>query len=147
MNATLTTIAPADNEWLGRAVPEAVIEPSLSIIDTHMHLWAYDGHRYFLEEYARDVAACGHNVEASVYVECFAMYRAHGPEQDAPVGDAGLVLGGRGRGQAGPRQARDDVRSAPDRAAGAGAGEPARAGTRRSHQLRNRAMMIERRQR
>src|SRR5438552_2663216 len=80
-------------EWLSRAEPEEVLEPGLPIVDTHLHLWEFGDHRYFLEEYARDLAACGHNVEASVYVECFSMYRAHGPEHLKYVGETEHAVG------------------------------------------------------
>ena len=81
------TQAP-DEDWLGLASPEIPIEPELPIIDAHMHLWHHTaGYRYFVEEYARDVKASGHHVEASVYIECKSMYRADGPEHLRSVGE------------------------------------------------------------
>jgi L-fuconolactonase len=80
-------------EWLARAEPEEALEPQLPIVDTHLHLWHFNGDRYFVEEYARDVAACGHNIEASVYVECSNMYRATGPEHLKCVGETEFALG------------------------------------------------------
>ena len=87
------TQAP-DEDWLGLASPEIPIEPELPIIDAHMHLWHHaSGYRYFVEEYARDVQASGHNVEASVYIECNSMYRADGPEHLRSVGETEFVAG------------------------------------------------------
>jgi L-fuconolactonase len=85
----------APNEaWLLRAIPEPAIDADLPILDTHLHLWNFKkDHRYFIEEYARDVAECGHNIEASVYVECFSMYRATGPEHLRCVGETEFAVG------------------------------------------------------
>lgn len=79
-------------EWLARAEPEPALEPELPIVDPHVHLWEH-GYRYFLDEYVRDLATCGHAVEASVYVECFHMYRAHGPEHLRSVGETEFAVG------------------------------------------------------
>jgi L-fuconolactonase len=84
--------APRD-EWLARAEPEEALEPDLAIVDAHLHLWHYGGHRYLIEEYAQDIAESGHKVEASVYVECSNMYRATGPEHLKPVGETEFVVG------------------------------------------------------
>lgn len=81
-------------DWLARAEPEPVLEPGLPIVDAHLHLWQPpNGYRYFIEEHARDLADCGHNVEASVYEECFHMYRAQGPEHLRYVGETEFAVG------------------------------------------------------
>jgi len=71
---------------------QSVIEPDLSIIDSHHHLWLHTGKRYLIDEYAADLAS-GHNVVATVYVECSAMYRSDGPERLRSVGEAEFVAG------------------------------------------------------
>lgn len=86
-------IHPPNEEWLARAEPEAVLEPDMPIVDAHLHLWDLGGARYFIEEYARDVAACGHNIEASVFIECFMMYRNTGPEHLKYVGETEFAVG------------------------------------------------------
>ncbi len=87
------TQAP-DEQWLARAAPEAPLEPELPIVDPHVHYWHHkSGYKYFVEEFARDVAASGHKVEATVFVECNAMYRAHGPEHLKPVGETEFAVG------------------------------------------------------
>jgi predicted TIM-barrel fold metal-dependent hydrolase len=87
------TQAP-NEEWLSRAAPESALEPDLPIVDPHVHFWHHkSGYKYFVEEFARDVAACGHNVEATVFVECNAMYRAHGPEHLKCVGETEFAVG------------------------------------------------------
>ncbi|HEX7215044.1 MAG TPA: hypothetical protein VF578_12600, partial [Methylomirabilota bacterium] len=67
-----------DESYLGALPPEPIIEPDLPIIDTHHHLWERPDHRYLLHEFLAD-ARSGHNLIASVFMECHAMYRAHGP--------------------------------------------------------------------
>ena len=85
-------IFPPDETWLAKAPAEPILEPDLPIIDTHHHLWDRAGHRYFLDELLADVRT-GHNVVATVFVECHAMYRAHGPEEMRPVGETEFVTG------------------------------------------------------
>lgn len=81
-----------NEEWLARSVPESAIEPELPIIDAHIHL-RHHGYRYFVEEYARDLDSSGHNVEASIFIECRSMYRAHGPEHLKSVGETEFAAG------------------------------------------------------
>lgn len=84
----------APNEaWLARAEREPVLEPELPIVDAHLHLWQPpNGYRYYVEEYARDLASCGHKVEASIYLQCFHMYRAAGPDHLRPVGETEFAV-------------------------------------------------------
>src|SRR5437899_13110806 len=79
--------------WLSRAAPEPVLEPGRPIVDTHLHFWHRTGHRYFVEEFARDHAASGHSVEATIFVECNAMYRANGPQHLKCVGETEFAVG------------------------------------------------------
>ena len=94
------------------ATPEPVIEPELPIVDPHHHLWdhrapptsgpAPEPHpfldalalapRYLLDELLGDLCA-GHDVRATVFVECRSMYRADGPPEMAPVGETEFVAG------------------------------------------------------
>ncbi len=81
-----------NEEWLSRAAPEPALEPELPIVDPHVHL-RDKGFRYFIEEYAKDIAQSGHNIEAMVYAEGHAMYRAHGPEHLKCVGETEFAVG------------------------------------------------------
>ncbi|QDL38675.1 amidohydrolase family protein [Rhodoferax sediminis] len=94
-SGSIFTATRAPNpDWLARAVPEAAIEAELPIVDPHMHLWDHkSGYKYFVEEFARDVATSGHNVEATVYIECHSMYRASGPEHLKYVGETEFAVG------------------------------------------------------
>src|SRR6478752_1833297 len=71
-------------DWLAQ-YQEEIIDPARPIVDPHHHLWNR-GHRYLIEEMAADIAS-GHNVVATVYVDCRSMYRTHGPEAFRPVGE------------------------------------------------------------
>jgi L-fuconolactonase len=83
-----------NDEWLVRAAPEPALDPDLPIVDPHVHFWHhFDGQPYFVPDYARDLNASGHNVEASVFVECRTMYRAHGPEHLKSVGETEFAVG------------------------------------------------------
>lgn len=81
-------------EWLAKALPEPALDPGLPIIDPHTHFWDRGaGNRYFVPDLARDIAESGHDVVATVYVECGSMYRARGPEHMRPVGEVEFALG------------------------------------------------------
>ena len=90
---------------------EAIIDPDLPIIDPHHHLWdrrpvmhlipppvhGFDhisfrkGH-YLLDQLLEDTGS-GHNIVATVYLECRSMYRADGPNEMKPVGETEFVNG------------------------------------------------------
>jgi len=95
---------------------EAALEPELPIIDPHHHLWglsraAREGRsladpdlsgferqnlrvpRYLLEHFLVDAEAGGHQVQASVFVQCHTMYRSDGPREYAPIGETEFVNG------------------------------------------------------
>jgi hypothetical protein len=72
-------------DWLAQAQPEEILEPELAIIDSHHHLWEAAG-RYLLEDYLADVGT-GHNVVATVVIECGSHQRTKGPVEFRPVGE------------------------------------------------------------
>ncbi|HYZ61423.1 MAG TPA: amidohydrolase family protein [Acetobacteraceae bacterium] len=75
--------------WLG-LVTEDIIDPALPIIDPHHHLWERDGQPYFLDELLADTGT-GHNIVATVYLQCGWAYRQQGPEHLKPVGETEFV--------------------------------------------------------
>ncbi|MGH6691213.1 MAG: amidohydrolase family protein, partial [Gammaproteobacteria bacterium] len=85
-------ISAPDEAWLAKGKPEPILEPELPIIDTHHHLWERPDHRYLLHEFLADVRT-GHNMVATVFLECEAMYRATGPREMRPVGQTEFVAG------------------------------------------------------
>src|SRR5262245_28533060 len=78
-------------DWLARAPFEEVIDPDLAIVDTHHHLWNAPG-RYLLDELYSDTST-GHNIQATVFVECRQGYRTTGPVELRPVGEVEFRLG------------------------------------------------------
>jgi predicted TIM-barrel fold metal-dependent hydrolase len=78
-------------DWLARYTEE-IIDPQRPIVDPHHHLWDRGGLRYMIEEMSSDVAS-GHNIIATVYVDCRSMYRANGPEAFRPVGEVEFANG------------------------------------------------------
>ena len=74
--------------WLAQR-NEDIIEPGLPIVDAHHHLWAHSA-GYLLDDLLEDVAT-GHNVVASVYVQCGHAYRSDGPEELKPVGETAFA--------------------------------------------------------
>ncbi len=71
---------------------EAALEPELPVIDAHHHMWDRPPERYGLDELRADLGS-GHNIRASVFVECAAMFRADGPDALKPVGETEYVNG------------------------------------------------------
>lgn len=71
---------------------EPALEPDLPIVDPHHHLWDRKGSRYLIDELLADTAT-GHNIVATVFMECGAMYRADGPQEMKPVGEVEFVNG------------------------------------------------------
>ena len=79
------------DDWLAR-VNEEILEPDLPIVDPHHHIWDRPGWRYMIDELASDLSS-GHNIAATVFVQCRAMHRADGPEAMRPVGETEFVNG------------------------------------------------------
>ena len=91
---------------------EPILEPDLPIVDPHHHLWDRPAAliaalpppkhgfehvirkvpRYLFDELLADMRR-GHNVVATVYMECGSMYRADGPAALKPVGETEFVNG------------------------------------------------------
>jgi predicted TIM-barrel fold metal-dependent hydrolase len=78
-------------DWLALR-REETIDPERPIVDAHHHLWDRGGQRYMIEEITGDIAS-GHNIVATVYVDCRSMYRAAGPEALRPVGEVEFANG------------------------------------------------------
>src|SRR5260370_12100568 len=78
-------------DWLAQR-QEEVLDSGRPIVDPHHHLWDRGGQRYMIEEMAADIAS-GHNIVATVYVDCRSMYRARGPEAVRPVGQVEFANG------------------------------------------------------
>ncbi len=79
-----------DEAWLAQYTEEA-LDPALPIVDPHHHLWDRGG-AYMRAEFGADIDT-GHNVRASVFVQCDAMFRADGDPDFAPVGETEFVNG------------------------------------------------------
>jgi predicted TIM-barrel fold metal-dependent hydrolase len=85
-----TTHIMTNDAWLD-SLREEILEPDLPIIDPHHHLWDRLG-PYFADELLSDLTA-GHNVVASVFVQCRYGYRPDGPGRMKPVGETEFVVG------------------------------------------------------
>ena len=86
-----------DLAWLD-TVTEDILEPDRPIVDPHHHFWDrsttpwYRSERYLLHELLNDTGS-GHDVRATVYIECRSMWAADGPEAMRPVGETEFVNG------------------------------------------------------
>jgi predicted TIM-barrel fold metal-dependent hydrolase len=69
-----------------------ILEPDLPIIDSHHHLRDRRDSYYMFDDYVQDVQR-GHNIVASVYVECMTMHRLDGPEVLRPIGEIEFANG------------------------------------------------------
>jgi L-fuconolactonase len=81
---------PGSNDWHALVV-EDIVDPDRRIVDPHHHLWPAGGLLpYCVADLVDDVAA-GHRVEATVFMECHAEYRADGPAAYRSVGESAFV--------------------------------------------------------
>lgn len=77
--------------WLDQHSEEA-IDPLQPIVDAHHHIWLQDGQPYLLDDLAADLAASGHSIEATVFVQAHYGYRDHGPEELRCVGETERIV-------------------------------------------------------
>ena len=82
---------PVRDDWLARRT-ETILEPGLPIVDPHHHLWERPDWLYMLDDLLADTNS-GHNIVATVFVQCRSMHRAGGPEAFRPVGETEFVNG------------------------------------------------------
>ena len=77
-------------QWLAQR-REAALEPDLPIIDAHHHLWEFPDKRYRSADLLQDLDG-GHNVRATVFIECKTHYDTDGPADLAPAGELRFAL-------------------------------------------------------
>ncbi|MGH7886335.1 MAG: amidohydrolase family protein, partial [Candidatus Binatia bacterium] len=66
---------------------EGALDPALAICDAHHHLWQRPPGGYLLDDLLQDLRS-GHNIVATVAIECGYGYRKDGPEELRPVGES-----------------------------------------------------------
>lgn len=99
--ASATILPASDPEWLSLH-QEEIIEPDLPIVDAHHHLWDLPRlPRYLHDELAADLCS-GHNVVATVYMECSEAYHETGPERSKPLGETAFVAEFAAQSDSGP---------------------------------------------
>ncbi|MEE2860450.1 MAG: amidohydrolase family protein [Pseudomonadota bacterium] len=77
-------------DWLALS-EEPILSPEQPILDAHHHLWDRPEGRYRSAELLADVRS-GHDVRASLFVQCRTGYRETGPEPMMPLGEVETVL-------------------------------------------------------
>jgi predicted TIM-barrel fold metal-dependent hydrolase len=83
---------PLNQAWLDK-LQEPALDPDYPIVDPHHHMWLESprrGFAYPAEALARDAGA-GHNIVATVFIQCTTQYREAGPEHLKPVGETEWV--------------------------------------------------------
>lgn len=78
-------------DWLAQR-REPALEPDLPIIDPHHHLWGPPRQSYLAGELLADISE-GHDIRATVFVQCRERHRTEGPENLRPVGEAEFAAG------------------------------------------------------
>lgn len=81
---------PVRPDWLALQAEEA-LDPLLPIIDPHHHLWQFPDKSYRSADLLDDLAS-GHNVRATVFIECETCYRTSGPPEMGSLGEVEFVL-------------------------------------------------------
>ena len=77
--------------WLKKC-QEEILEPDLPIVDPHHHLWRRGEWIYEGEELRADLLS-GHDIRATVFLQCGERHHQHGPESLRPVGETEYVRG------------------------------------------------------
>lgn len=90
-NQTTAMFAGVRPDWLS-LFDEEVLDPERPVVDAHHHLWDRPGARYLFDDLLADIGS-GHNIGATVYVDCGSMYRQAGPEAFRPVGEVEFANG------------------------------------------------------
>jgi predicted TIM-barrel fold metal-dependent hydrolase len=78
-------------DWL-KLTEEPILEPELPIVDPHHHLWERKEGNYLLPELLADTAS-GHDIRATIFVQCGEMYRKGGPADEQSLGETEFVTG------------------------------------------------------
>src|SRR5580698_3210937 len=89
--ASLGNVIAVDNAWVAKGTEEA-LEPALPIVDPHHHLWQRPGNDYMFHDLLTDTQT-GHNIVATVFVDCHSMYRKSGPAELRCIGETELANG------------------------------------------------------
>ncbi|WP_226382234.1 amidohydrolase family protein [Falsiroseomonas ponticola] len=79
-------------EWLALGEGEEILDPARPIVDPHHHLWDRHDETYLLPDLLRDTGS-GHDIRATVFIQCASMYRPDGPEALKPLGETEFVNG------------------------------------------------------
>nr|WP_314075338.1 amidohydrolase family protein [uncultured Roseococcus sp.] len=74
-----------DEAWLARR-QEPILEPGLPIIDPHHHIWDRHGETYLLPDLLADTAT-GHDIRATVFIQCASMYDEAAEPARRPLGE------------------------------------------------------------
>jgi L-fuconolactonase len=89
--AALGNVIAPDPKWVAQTKEEA-LEPALPIVDPHHHLWQRAGNDYLFHDLLADTQE-GHNVVATVFVDCHSMYRKDGPAELRCTGETEFANG------------------------------------------------------
>ena len=87
----LGNVMTPDPEWVAK-VSEPALEPELPIVDPHHHLWQRAGNDYMFHDLLADTRT-GHNIVATVFVDCHSMYRKDGPAELRCTGETEFANG------------------------------------------------------
>lgn len=87
--AAHASIALPRADWLALHHEDA-IEPDLPIVDAHHHLWVLPGASYLQADMGHDLRT-GHDIRATVFVDCHSHYLSDGPEALRPVGETAFA--------------------------------------------------------
>lgn len=71
--------------WLAQHA-EPILDPDLPIIDPHHHIWEQVDQRYLLPELLADTGS-GHDIRATVFIQCGAQYDMAEPPERRPLGE------------------------------------------------------------
>ncbi|MFM9927611.1 amidohydrolase family protein [Variovorax sp. H27-G14] len=90
VTAAHRTIASPRADWLALH-SEDILDPAQPIVDAHHHLWALPGATYLRPQLLEDLDS-GHDIRATVFVDCHSHYLSSGPAALRPTGETAFVV-------------------------------------------------------
>lgn len=87
---TNAALPAGDQAWLDQVI-EAPVDDRRPIIDPHHHLWPDSGALLYGPGHLAADTRAGHNIVATLFMECSAGYATDGPSHLRPVGETEFV--------------------------------------------------------
>jgi len=87
---TVASLPAGDQAWLDQVI-ESPVDPHRPIIDPHHHLWPEPGALLYGPSHLAADTGAGHNIVATLFMECHAAHHRDGAKHLRPIGETEFV--------------------------------------------------------